>query len=151
MERSTIHLLAKRGKSQRAIARELGYSRTTITRALREPVSRSPAARHRPSRVDPFHDQIRTWLQDGLSGVRMLELARSDPDQPYTGGRSVFTDAVCRIRRELARSTADVPLRFEGLPGEYLQVDWGEVRHFPFTAQPPATRYFLACRLKYSR
>ena len=38
-----------------------------------------------------------------------------------------------------------------GLPGEYLQVDWGEVRHFPFTQQRPATRYFLACRLKYSR
>jgi hypothetical protein len=46
---------------------------------------------------------------------------------------------------------ADVPLRFEGLPGEYLQVDWGEVRAFPFTQQPPVTRYFLACRLKYSR
>jgi IS30 family transposase len=34
MERSTIQLLAKRGKSQRAIARELGYSRTTVARAL---------------------------------------------------------------------------------------------------------------------
>jgi len=38
MERSTIQLLAKRGKSQRAIARELGYSRTTVARALGEPV-----------------------------------------------------------------------------------------------------------------
>jgi transposase len=44
-----------------------------------------------------------------------------------------------------------VPIRFEGLPGEYLQVDWGEIRHFPFTQQQPVTRYFLACRLKYSR
>jgi hypothetical protein len=34
MERSTIQLLAKRGKSQRAIARELGYSRTIVARAL---------------------------------------------------------------------------------------------------------------------
>jgi hypothetical protein len=41
-------------------------------------------------------------------------------------------------------------VRFEGLPGEYLQVDWGEVRRFPFLGQPRATRYFLACRLKYS-
>src|SRR5579864_4022879 len=118
MERSTIHVLAKRGKSQRAIARELGYSRTTVARALDAPVDRTPAPRHRPSQTDPFHDRIRAWLQDGLSGVRMLELARSDPDHPYTGGRSVFTDAVCRIRRELTRTAADVPLRFEGLPGE---------------------------------
>jgi hypothetical protein len=37
------------------------------------------------------------------------------------------------------------------LPGEYLQVDWGEIRRFPFTQQRAATRYFLCCRLKYSR
>jgi hypothetical protein len=49
------------------------------------------------------------------------------------------------------QAVADVPIRFEGLPGEYLQVDWGEIRHFPFTQQKPVTRYFLACRLKYSR
>ena len=151
MERSAIQLLAKRGKSRRAIARELGYSRTTVARALDEPVDRQPAPRQRPSCTDPFHDRIREWLGSGLTAVRMLELARSDPDHPYTGGRSVFTDAVRRIRREQDRLTADVPLRFEGLPGEYLQVDWGEVRRFPFTSQPLATRYFLACRLKYSR
>jgi hypothetical protein len=45
------------------------------------------------------------------------------------------------------QAVADVPIRFEGLPGEYLQVDWGEIRHFPFTQQQPVTRYFLACRL----
>jgi transposase len=151
MERSTIQLLAKRGKSQRAIARELGYSRTTVARALDEPVDRQPAPRRRPSQTDPFHDRIRDWLTQGLTAVRMLELVRSDPDHPYAGGRSVFTDAVRRIRREQDRLSADVPLRFEGLPGEYLQVDWGEIRHFPFTTQAPATRYFLACRLKYSR
>jgi transposase len=81
----------------------------------------------------------------------MLELARSDPDHPYLGGRSVFNDMVRRIRLEQERLSADVPLRFEGLPAEYLQVDWGEVRRFPFSQQKPATRYFLACRLKYSR
>ena len=38
MERSTIHLLHKRGKCQRAVAQELGRSRATVARALREPV-----------------------------------------------------------------------------------------------------------------
>lgn len=151
MERSTIHLLAKRGKSQRQIARELGFSRVTVARALQEPVEQTPAKRHRTSSADPFTDQIKQWLAEDLSIVRMTELARADPDHPFCGGRSTFSDAVRRIRRSLEQETTDVPIRFEGLPGEYLQVDWGEVRHFPFTQQEPVTRYFLACRLKYSR
>ncbi len=151
MERSTIQLLAKRGKSHRQIAKELGRSRTTIQRVLQEPISHAPTKRQRASQVDPFRPQIEQWLQQGLSTVRMLELARADPDHPYAGGRSVFNDMVRRIRLERDRRTADVPLRFEGLPAEYLQVDWGEIRHFPFSQQQPTTRYFLACRLKYSR
>ena len=153
MERSAVQLLARRGSSQRQIARALGHSRTTIARALHEPVDRPPPTRQRPSVVDPYRRQIEQWLREGLSIVRMLELARADPEVPYTGGRSVFHDQVRRIRQELQHDQAitDVPLRFEGLPAEYLQVDWGEVRHFPFTQQAPATRYFLACRLKYSR
>jgi transposase len=94
-----------------------------------------------------------TWLKQGLSGVRMLELAREDPELPYRGGDSVWRAAVRRerLRLEHEQAVADVPIRFEGLPGEYLQVDWGEIRNFPFTQQESGRRYFLACRLKYSR
>jgi transposase len=151
MERSTIHLLAKRGKSQRQIAEELGISRVTVARALREPIGRQPAKRRRDSVVDHYEEQIRQWLEEGLTAVRMLELARADSERPYLGGRSVFCDHVRRLRRERDLAAADVPIRFEGLAGEYLQVDWGEVRGFPFCHQPPARRYFLSCRLKYSR
>lgn len=151
MERSTIHLMAKRGTSQRAIARELGISRITVARVLGEPVDRVPAARHRRSSVDPYRPQIEQGLKDGLSIVRMYELACEDEQQPFTGGRSTFNDRVRQIRAELERQQADVPVRFEGLPGEYLQVDWGEIRHFPFTQQLPVTRYVFCCRLKYSR
>jgi transposase len=153
MERSTVHLLHKRGKSLREIASELGRSKSTIARALSEPVDRQPESRQRKSNVDPFRDQIGEWLKLGLSGVRMMELAREDPEHPYVGGSSVWRAAVRRERLSglHRQAVADVPIRFEGLPGEYLQVDWGEIRHFPFTQQKPVTRYFLACRLKYSR
>jgi len=151
MERSSIQLLDKRGKSQRQIARELGHSRVTVARALREPIDRAAAPRDRPSIVDPYREDIGRWLKEGLTAARMLELARSDLDKPYRGGHSVFRGAVRRERLRRARLAADVPVRFEGLPGEYLQVDWGEIRHFPFTDAPPRTRYFLSCRLKYSR
>jgi transposase len=151
MQRSTIQLLAKRGKSKREIARDLGISRVTVTRALGESVDRVPAGRSRPSIVDPYRPEIEQWLTDGLSVVRMLELVRSDEERPFRGSRSTFGEMVLRVRRDVERTQADVPVRFEGLSGEYLQVDWGEIRRFPFRSQPLATRYFLACRLKNSR
>jgi transposase len=153
MERSAIQVMAKRGKSIRQIAAELGRSPTTISRVLHEPVDQNPARRPRRSQVDPYRPQIEQWLSEGLSVVRMLELARSDPVLPYTGSRSQFGEIVRRIRREREQEQAsqDVPVRFEGLPAEYLQVDWGEIRRFPFTQQPHSTRYVLCCRLKYSR
>jgi transposase len=153
MERGAIQLLRKRGKSLRAIAAELGHSKTTIARALSEPVDQSSPRRQRVSQVDPWRSQIAEWLRQGLSGVRMLELAREDAERPYPGCASVWRAAVRRERvvLEHEQAVADVPIRFEGLPGEYLQVDWGEIRHFPFTHQASGRRYFLACRLKYSR
>jgi transposase len=153
MERSTIQWMAKQGKSVRQIAQEMGRNRRTVARVLGEPVVPTPARRQRRSQVDPYRAQIAAWIGEGLTAVRMLELARSDAAQPYTGSRSQFGEMVRRVRRALeqAQAAVEVPIRFEGLPGEYLQVDWGEVRAFPFTQQVPATRYFLACRLKYSR
>ncbi len=153
MERSTIHLMAKRGKTIREIAEELGHSPTTVSRVLREPMDQPPKRRERHSQVDPYRDQIERWLEEGLPVVRMLELVRRESEQPYTGSRSQFGEMVRRIRQERDQEQAarEVPIRFEGLPGEYLQVDWGEIRHFPFTQQSSVTRYFLACRLKYSR
>jgi transposase len=146
-------LLHKRGKSQREIAIELGRSRSAVARTLSEPVDQQPSGRRRKSSVDAFREQIAEWLKQGLSGVRMMELARDDANHPYVGGSSVWRAAVRRERLSglHEQAVADVPIRFEGLPGEYLQVDWGEIRHFPFTQQQPLTRYFLACRLKYSR
>ncbi len=153
MERSTIQWMAKRGKSIREIAKEVGHNRRTVARVLRESVERTPAKRQRRSRVDPYRPHIEGWIEEGLTAVRMLELAREDPAQPYSGSRSHFGEMVRRIRRDLDQHQAatEVPIRFEGMPAEYLQVDWGEIRAFPFTQQAPATRYFLACRLTYSR
>lgn len=153
MERSTIHYLKQKGWTNVQIAEFLGHHRDTIARALREPVDQQPAPRQRQSAVAVFHDQIHAWLDQKLSVQRMLELAREDPDHPYLGSIAAFYDYVRPLRRARAALPASVAVRFEGLPGELLQIDWGEVRQFPFTHPNLVgqTRYFFAARLKYSR
>lgn len=155
MDRSTIHYLKQKGWSNTQIAQFMGHHRDTIARVLREDVDRAPAPRQRTSSVSVFDHKIRLWIDQQLPVTRMLELARADPDHPYLGGPTAFFDFIRAFRRQqgLLPTPSSVPLRFEGLPGEFLQIDWGEQRNFPFSAPSlkGVTRYFFAARLKYSR
>jgi transposase len=153
MDRSTIHNLKRKGYTNVEIADWVQCHRDTVAKVLREPLDKEPAPRPRASQVAVFHAQIEQWLDDKLSVQRMLELARADPEHPYQGSDPAFYAYVRPLRRARRARPADVPVRFAGLPGELLQIDWGEVRRFPFT-QPDLdgqTRYFFAARLKYSR
>lgn len=151
MERSTIKRLKKRGITNRAIAELVGHDRDTVARVLGKETDCVASGRTRRSRVDALSQDIGRWLDAGLPVQRMLELSRTHAEHTYAGGKSAFYDRVRKIRADWQKQQEDVPIRFEGLPGEYLQVDWGEVRSLPFDNQPPATRYFYAARLKYSR
>lgn len=153
MERSTIHYLKQKGWTNSQIAKAVGCHRDTVRRILREPVDHQPEPRQRTSQIAVFDDAINGWLDQNLSVRRMLELARSHPEHPYQGGDSAFYDYVQPLRQARTLRAAEVAVRFEGLPGELLQIDWGEVRNFRFTKPALAgqTRYFFAARLKYSR
>lgn len=100
-----------------------------------------------------FDEHIGEWLDKNISVKRMLEMAQADPHHPYTASETAFYDYVRKLRRARKQTPHHVALRFEGLPGEYLQIDWGEVRAMAFTKEGLAgqTRYFFAARLKYSR
>lgn len=153
MDRSTIYYLKQKGWSNIQIAETVGCHRDTVARILREPVDYQGEQRQRASQVAVYDDAIRGWLEENLSVQRMLELARSDKEHPYQGGDSTFYDYVQPLRQMRTLGVAEVAVRFEGLPGELLQIDWGEVRQFPFTKAELVgqTRYFFAARLKYSR
>jgi transposase len=153
MDRSTIHYLKQKGWTNTQIAQLVGHHRETVARALREPLDKKPAPRDRPSSIAVYDDLIRVWIEEDVPVTRMLELARSDPKQPYKGGPTAFFDYVRKFRRNQGALPTDLALRFEGLPGEFLQIDWGEVRNFPFvrSSLQGQTRYFFAARLKYSR
>ncbi len=152
MERATIYYLKQKGWSNVQIAEFTGHHRDTVAKVLKEPVEQRPKKRERSSVLDVFQAQISAWLDEHLPVICMLEKARSDPDHPYQGSETAFYDYVRKRRRARQPSPREVALRFEGMPGEFLQVDWGEVRDLPLTKAGEArTRYFFAARLKYSR
>jgi hypothetical protein len=151
MERSTIQYLKKRGWSNQQIAEFTGHHRDTIARVLREPVDRLPAPRSRPSAIQMFDEQITQWLENHRSSTRMLELARAPPEHPYQGGNTAFYTYVRKRRRAQGQfTTRDVALRFAGLPGEYVQVDWGELGRSPgfsfWERSTPGPDALLFCR-----
>jgi transposase len=129
----------------------LGRDRKTIRRALAEPADKEYKRGKQSSLVDPYEDKIHQWIQEGIPVTVMLESVRKDEQNPYPGGNSIFYQRVRQIRHEKKMTKKNAVWRFEGLPGEYLQVDWGEKRQFPFTGIPGTTRYCFVGRLKYSR
>jgi transposase len=153
MERSTIYYLKQKGWTNVQIAEFTGHHRDTIARVLREEVDKKPKTRARTSAVAVFDTQIAEWLDQNVPVSRMLELARANTDHPYSGRETAFYDYVRKVRRARKQTPQNLALRFEGVPGEYLQIDWGEVRDVAFTkaGMEPQTRYFFAARLKYSR
>ncbi len=151
MERSTIYYLKQKGWTNVQIAEFTGHHRDTIARVLREDVDKQPKARTRSSAAAVYDAQIADWLDKNLPVTRMLELARADGEHPYMGGETAFYDYIRKVRRARKQTPHDLALRFEGVPGEFLQIDWGEVRNVAFTKPELAgqTRYFFAARLKY--
>lgn len=153
VERTTVQYLNKRGFTNTAIGEIVGHHRDTVKKALSEPVFREKIPRKRTSAVAVFDKQINEWLKQQVKIKRMLELAEADPDHPYTGGETAFYDYVRKVRKAEGLIPAKMAVRFDGLPGEFVQVDWGEIRDFPFTKaeMKGETRYFFAARLKHSR
>ncbi len=73
MERSTIYYLKQKGWSNVQIAEFSGPHRDTVARVLGEEVEKKPKTRERTSAVAVFDAQIREWLDQDVSLIRMLE------------------------------------------------------------------------------
>jgi transposase len=121
----TIHDLASHGTPIAEIARTVHVARNTVKKYLRG--APAPAARPpRSTKLGPFHDQIRRWVeQDHLYNcVTMLERLHV---QGYTGSLTQLKAFVHPFR---PRSRAHRPVRrYETLPGEQMQFDWGEFHY----------------------
>jgi len=152
MDRSAIKALRKRGKTYSEIGEEMNCDRRTVKKILEEPLEKIYKKENlEPSQVDIYKEDIFKWLDQEISILRMIELAREDKEKPYKGCRTAFYKRVEKFRKEWDKLHKESFVRFEGIPGEYLQVDWGELREFPFIREKGKTIYFFAARLKYSR
>ncbi len=153
MARSTIKYLKKLGYSNAQIAEIVQNDPRTVARALLEPTDKMPTPRERLSSVAVFKEHIEKWFDQNLQVKRMLELAQRHEEHPYQGKPTAFYDYVRQLRLERLTKGCQMAVRFEGLPGEFLQIDWGEIRKLQFTrvGAEPQTWYFFCARLKYSR
>ncbi|HSN27160.1 MAG TPA: hypothetical protein VLT45_12770, partial [Kofleriaceae bacterium] len=78
--------------------------------------------------------------------VLAVELLRRARNKGYTGGKSALYELVKELRPERPRPI----VRFEGLPGEFSQHDFGEVDVKYLDGRVERVHLF-ASRLKYSR
>jgi transposase len=122
-----IRVLAKHGKGVREIAREVGVSRNTVRRYLRDPeAGRYRTRPPRPGKLAAFEAYIAARV--AAAAPERLEatvLLRELRERGYTGGYTTLKDHLARLRPVTA---SDPVVRFETAPGERMQVDWATIR-----------------------
>jgi transposase len=154
VKRHEIQVLRRAGHPQAEVARLAGVSKRSVERVDAEPPVSSfdtPAERSRrrvgrPSKAEPFRSFLVAELAQEPS-VLAVELLRRAQLVGYNGAKS----ALYALVKELRPVRPQAPMvRFEGLPGEFSQHDFGQVE-VCFVDGTKRRIHFLASRLKYSR
>ena len=153
VKRHEIQVLRRAGHVLAETAELAGVSQSTVQRVEAEPPVASFDAEAervrrrigRPSKVEPFRPLLVAELAK-QPDVLAVELLRRTQLAGYAGGKSALYELIRALRPERPRPL----VRFEGLPGEFSQHDFGEVdvRYLDGTSRRV---HFFASRLKYSR
>ena len=116
-----IKFLARQGMPKTKIADRLGISRQTVYNHLNRTAPFPKPRKKRPSKLDPFKEYIRARLETfDLPATTLLRELRG---RGYEGGLTILRDFVRPLKAEFVRRVTE---RFETLPGEQAQIDWGE-------------------------
>lgn len=129
-----VRVLARRGAKVKEIARELGISKNTVKRYLRDP----QAGRYKPRAPRPRKlDAYLQYLQERIEAAQprwipATVLLREIHELGYEGG-------ISQLKAYLAPFKAmklDPVVRFETAPGEQMQADFTTIRRgrFPLKA-----------------
>jgi transposase len=154
LKRHEIQVLHRAKHTLEEVAKLAGVSPSSVQRVVAEPAvttldtagERARRGVGRPSKVEAFRGLLVGELarQPDVLAVELLRRARL---AGYSGGKSVLYELIAAIRpRELTQPL----VRFEGLPGEFSQHDFGEV-DVEFGDGTARRVHFFASRLKYSR
>lgn len=112
-------------QSIRSIAREMGVDRKTIKRVIaRRSVTMARKSPGRRSQLDPFKELIDGMLQKDprIAATVVFDRIR---ERGFTGGQTIVNVYVRKVRGTMLRPREGF-LRLEFMPGEVVQVDWGE-------------------------
>lgn len=153
LKRHAIQVLRQAGHSLEDVSKLLGVGQRSVQRVVDEPVithldtarERVHRAIGRPSKAEAYRSRVEGWLKDAPD-LRSVELLHRAKLAGYQGAKS----ALYELARTLRVVTPRPMVRFEGLPGEFTQHDFGEVL-VQFLHGPKRRIHFFASRLKYSR
>lgn len=111
----------KQGVPIARIAQKYGVSRQTVYNVLAEDSTAPKERKQRASILDPFKDFIRAKLENfDLPATTVLEDVQK---LGYRGGLTVVKEFVRGVKGEQVRQVIE---RFETVPGQQAQIDWGE-------------------------
>jgi transposase len=136
--------------SIKEIARRTSYSRNTIRRALRSPEVPRYRRAARPSKLDPFREEIHRLLKEDprLPGKRLRELIS---EQGYSGSKTILDDYL----REVRPLFLPRPRSFQRTsyrPGLLCQFDvWEPRAEIPVGSGQTRRGYAVVACLPYSR
>lgn len=141
-----IHRLHNEGLSKKKIAATLHIDRKTVRKFLNDPDPKRPPIK-RASKLDPFKAQIDKFLAIDPMASATVILQRIT-SRGYDGGITILKDYLRTLRGNFKKKEPFI--RFESLPGEQCQMDWG---HFGSIAYGDTNRklYCLAIIECYSR
>jgi len=153
LKRHEVEILLRAGHGKSEVARLAGVSLCSVKRIAAEgPVvdvddaaERAKRQIGRPSSVTNFRKQVVGILQEEPD-LATLEILRRVREAGYQGGKTALYALVASLRSKPAKPL----VRFEGLPGEFSQHDFGQVE-VQFGNGSRQRIHFFASRLKYSR
>src|SRR5215471_16538557 len=153
LKRHEIEVLLKAGHPKVQVAELAGVSLCSVKRIAEEgpvvqvdeAVERRKRGIGRPSRVENFRKRVAEILAE-KADLPSVEILRRVREGGYTGGKSTLYGLVASLRPKEVKPL----VRFEGLPGEFSQHDFGHV-DAEFGDGTSCRIRFLASRLKYSR
>lgn len=121
-----IKVMARRGMGIREIARELGCSRNTVKRYLRDDrASRYGPREPRLTKLDPFKEYVGERIEAAKPHwIPAVVLLREIRDLGYAGGLTQLKMFI----NPLKASVEEPVVRFETAPGEQMQADFTVIR-----------------------